>query len=142
MKPNTVALPEAEVTIQVPFHDVDVMEVVWHGHYVKYFEIARSALLEKINYNYREMRESGFAWPVIELKMRHAKPARLGQRLKVRARLVDYETRLKIAYLVTDGESGRRLTRGHTVQVAVDMSNQEMLLASPKVLTDRLETSQ
>lgn len=142
MKPKTVALPEAQVTVQVPFHDVDVMEVVWHGHYVKYFEIARSALLEKINYNYREMRDSGFAWPVIELKMRHAKPARLGQRLKVRARLIDYEARLKIAYLVTDEESGARLTRGHTVQVAVDMSNQEMLLASPKVLIDRLEASQ
>jgi len=133
-----VALPEAEVTIQVPFHDVDAMEIVWHGHYVKYFEIARAALLEKIGYNYREMRDSGIAWPVIELKMRHAKPAQLGQNLKVRARFIEYELRLKIDYLVTDAVSGSRLTRGHTVQVAVDMASQEMLLASPKVLIDKL----
>ena len=30
---------QAEVVIEVPFHDVDIMNVVWHGHYLKYFEI-------------------------------------------------------------------------------------------------------
>ena len=142
MKPNPPSLPEAEVEIQVPFHDVDVMEVTWHGHYVKYFEIARTALLEKIDYNYRQMRASGYAWPVIELKMRHARPARLGQKLTVRARLLEYEMRLKIDYLVADQASGARLTRGHTVQVAVDMSTEEMLLASPKILHDKLAALQ
>ena len=39
-----MTLPEAEIIIRVPFHDVDLMEVVWHGHYAKYFEIARCAL--------------------------------------------------------------------------------------------------
>ncbi|MBT7293995.1 MAG: acyl-CoA thioesterase, partial [Rhodospirillaceae bacterium] len=109
-----------------------------HGHYVKYFEVARSALLDKVGYNYREMRESGFAWPVIELKMRYAKPARFGQNLTVRAHLMEYELRLKIGYLVVDTVSGERLTKGHTIQVAVDMISQEMRLASPKVLTDKL----
>lgn len=140
MKDKAVALLEAEVAIQVPFHHIDAMEVAWHGHYVEYFEIARGALLDKIGYNYREMRESGFAWPVIELKMRHARPARLGQELTVRARLLEYESRLKIGYLVTDSASRVRLTRGHTVQVAVDMASQEMLFASPRALTDKLES--
>jgi len=135
---NAVILPEASVAIEVPFYDVDALEVVWHGHYVKYFEVARSALLDKIGYNYREMRESGFAWPVIELKMRYAKPARFGQNLTVRAHLMEYELRLKIGYLVVDTVSGERLTKGHTIQVAVDMISQEMRLASPKVLTDKL----
>ena len=39
---------QVETIIEVPFHDVDVMRVAWHGHYVKYFEIARCALLDKI----------------------------------------------------------------------------------------------
>jgi acyl-CoA thioester hydrolase len=49
-----------EIAIKIPFHDVNMMEVVWHGHYVKYFEIARYALLEKINYNFPQMRDSGY----------------------------------------------------------------------------------
>ena len=37
-----------EIDIEIPFHDIDMMEVVWHGHYAKYFEISRYALLEKL----------------------------------------------------------------------------------------------
>ena len=42
----------ADVIIEVPFHDVDTMNVVWHGHYLKYFEIARCKLLDQFHYNY------------------------------------------------------------------------------------------
>lgn len=43
----------AEVELTVPFHDVDMMGVVWHGNYFRYFEIAREALLNQFNYGYR-----------------------------------------------------------------------------------------
>ena len=72
----------------------------------------------------------------------NALTARLGQKLAVRARLVEYEMRLKIDYLVAYQASGARLTRGHTVQVAVDMSTEEMLPTSPKILHDKLEALQ
>ncbi len=136
-----MALPAAEITLQVPFHDVDTMEIAWHGHYVKYFEIARTALLEQVGYNYPEMRDSGFAWPIIELKIRYAHPARFGQLLTVRAQFIGCEMRLKIGYISTDAKTGARLTHGHTVQVAVDMASEEMLLSSPKVLTDKIKKS-
>ena len=58
----------AEALIEVPFHDVDVMDVAWHGHYVKYLELARCALLRQIDYDYPQMRDSGYAWPVVEKK--------------------------------------------------------------------------
>ena len=134
MKP----LPEIEVPITVPFHDVDVMEIVWHGHYAKYFEIARCALLDKIDYNYLQMKESGYSWPIIELKTRYIKPATFGQDILVRARIADYELRLKIDYLISDAASGARLTKGHTVQVAIDAQRRELLLASPAILLQKL----
>lgn len=128
----------AEVELQVPFHDVDMMEVAWHGHYVKYFEIARCTLLDRLEYNYPQMRESGYAWPVIDLRIRYAKPLRFQQWVVVRAEVAEYENRLKINYQVRDRDSGARLTKGHTVQVAVDMGNGEMLFASPPVLLQKL----
>ena len=113
---------EASVEIQIPFHDVDAMGIVWHGNYVKYFEIARCALLDSIGYNYGGMVESGYAWPVVNLRVRYPQPARFGQRIVVTAAIKEFEHRLRIAYLITDSESGRRMTRGSTVQVAVDMA--------------------
>ncbi|WP_273829303.1 acyl-CoA thioesterase [Pseudomonas sp. SBT1-2] len=129
----------ADTEIQVPFFDVDTMHVVWHGHYVKYLEVARCALLDKLGHNYNQMLESGYAWPVIDLQLRYVRGAVFGQKLKVRASLVEWENRLKINYLISDLETGERLTRASSVQVAVEIASREMQLVSPKVFTDAVE---
>ncbi len=129
---------EAEVVIDVPFHDVDMMAITWHGHYVKYFEIARCKLLDAIDYNYEAMKDSGYAWPVIDLNVRYAKPSRFQQAIRVKATLAEWENRLKITYLITDAASGQRLTKGHTTQVAVDMNTEEMCFVSPPILFEKL----
>jgi len=128
----------AEVFIDIPFHDVDLMRVAWHGHYAKYMEIARGALLDKIDYNYPQMEESGYGWPVIDMRVRYAHPLRFMQKVKVTATLVEWENRLKISYLFEDSETGKRLTKAYTVQVAVDMKNHEMLYVSPNILFRKL----
>jgi YbgC/YbaW family acyl-CoA thioester hydrolase len=97
----------AEAEIQVQFFDLDPMEVVWHGHYVKYLEVARCALLDAIDYNYTQMKASGYAWPVIDMRLRYIDSATFGQRLKLRAEIVEWENRLKIDYLITDAASAR-----------------------------------
>lgn len=130
---------QAEVRLQVPFFDVDSMDVVWHGHYVKYLEIARCALLERIGHTYDDMRAAGYAWPIIDLQLRYVRGARFGQWLRVRADLMEWENRLKLHYLIRDEASGERMTRGSTVQVAVDMASREMQLASPRVLVEAVE---
>ncbi len=128
----------AKVEVKIPFHDIDMMAVAWHGHYLKYFEIARCALLDKINYNYPQMRDSGFLWPVIDVRIRYVKPARFGQRIIVSATLVEYENRLKIDYLIRDSNNQTKLSKGYTIQVAVNKKTEEMLFASPKVLFQKL----
>jgi len=130
----------AEVTVKVPFHDVDLMGIAWHGHYVKYFEIARCALLDKIDYNYEQMRDSGFSWPVIDLHIKYVKPALFGREVKVTATLVEYENRLKIGYVIHSLE-GERLTKGHTIQAAVDMEKEELCLVTPEILRQKLEAA-
>lgn len=127
-----------ETDIQVPFHDVDMMMVAWHGHYVKYFEIARCLLLEKIDYGYNDMVQSGYAWPVVDLAVRYVKPARFGQWIRVSATLVEFENRLKIDYVIRDAKTDQKLTKGHTVQVAVKIESQELCLESPKILAQKL----
>lgn len=130
---------QAQVDIRIPFFDVDSMEVVWHGHYIKYFEEARCALLDTLGHNYTDMREAGYAWPVIDLQARYVRGAQFGQRITVRADLIEWENRLKINYLITDSVTGERMTRGSSVQVAVHIASREMLLASPPVFVAAVE---
>lgn len=140
-KPVTAAthLLETSVDINVPFYDVDSMEIVWHGHYVKYFEDARCRLLGELDYNYQAMRASGYAWPVVDLRVKYVKPAQFNRMIRVTARLVEWEVRLKIDYRIIDLESGEVLTKGHSVQVAIDMAKKEMCFATPDIFRSKLE---
>ncbi len=128
---------QSEVEVEVPFHDCDPMGVTWHGHYLGYFEAARSALLNLIGYNFRQMTASGYAWPIVDLKVKYVKTTTFGQRLSVRAALEEYENRLKISYTVADCASGEVVTKASTTQVAVDARG-EMCFVSPQVFLDKV----
>lgn len=127
-----------ETEILVPFHDVDSMEIVWHGHYAKYFEVARCEFLDSFNYGYKAMKDSGYAWPIIDMRIKYVKPIRFGQKIKVRCRLREWEYRLKLDYLISDAVTGEALTKGYTCQAAIDMQTGLMCFESPSVLTDSI----
>jgi acyl-CoA thioester hydrolase len=128
----------AETETLVQFFDLDPMEVVWHGRYVNYLEIVRSVLLDRIDYNYAQMKASGYVWPVVDLHVRYIAPATFAQRLKLRADIVEWENRLKIDYLITDASIERRLARASTTQVAVEIASREMCFVSPPILFEKL----
>ncbi|MBS4050261.1 MAG: acyl-CoA thioesterase [Methylomonas sp.] len=128
----------AEVELTVPFFDIDMLGIAWHGHYCKYIEIARCAMLDKIDYGYMTMRATGYVWPIVDIQLRYVRPARFEQRIKVSAELVEWEYRMKIKYRISDAESGEVLAKGHTVQAAVDSASGEMSYASPAVFLDKL----
>jgi acyl-CoA thioester hydrolase len=130
----------SEIEIEVPFHDSDPMGVTWHGNYFRYFETARSALLNKIGYNVLEMTASGYLWPIVETHVKYVKTTTFGQRLRVRAELAEFENRLKIAYSVFD-ESGELVTKATTTQVAVDKERGELCFVSPQILLDRVRVA-
>lgn len=121
----------ADVEVDVAFHDVDMVGVVWHGHYVRYLENARWALMDRIGYGLERMVGSGYAWPIIELHTRYVNTARFGERLRTRASLVEWDNRIALNYLVTRPADGARILRARTVQVAVDGRTGELQLASP-----------
>ncbi|MGJ8648590.1 MAG: acyl-CoA thioesterase [Marinomonas colpomeniae] len=131
-----------EIELEVPFHDVDIIRVAWHGHYAKYMEIARCKLMDTIHYGVVEMENSGFIWPVIDMRIRYAHPLKFGQTFKVRASLVEWENRLKVDYVFLDAQTNKRLTKAYTVQVAVDSKTGEMLYASPSILLEKLGVSE
>jgi len=128
----------AEVEIKVPFFDIDILGIAWHGHYCKYLEIARCAMLDSIDYGYMTMRETGYVWPIVDLQLRYVRPAKFEQRLRVSAELVEWEYRMKIKYRITDAETGEVLAKGHTVQAAVDSASGEMSFASPPIFLEKL----
>lgn len=135
---NKLPRVSASLKIEIPFYDVDPMQIVWHGNYVKYFEKARYHLLDLIDYNYRQMQQSGYAWPVVDLRVKYIKSIVFAQKIKVLATIVESEYGLKIDFLITDSQDGTKLCTGFSKQVAVDMQRGEMCLTSPAILHEKL----
>jgi len=131
----------AEVEIEIPFQDGDPMGVTWHGNYFRYFEAARCALLDKIAYGYVEMMDSGYSWPIVDTRVKFVRPTVFQQRILVVASLEEYENRLKIGYVVTDMETGERVTKGYTIQVAVENDTTELCFVSPPVLIEKVHAA-
>jgi len=129
----------ASLEVQIPFHDIDAMNVAWHGHYLKYFELARCALLRKFDYDYPQMLASGYMWPIVECNLKYVRPVIYGQTLRVEAKLLEYENRIRIGYEIRDASSNERLTKGYTLQVAVDAITGELQFVTPPILLANLE---
>ena len=130
---------ETVLDYEIGFNDVDSMHVVWHGHHIRFFELARTKLFKEIGYDYPDMRESGYYWPVIECNCKYIKAISYGTTLQIIARVTEIEYRLKFEYEIVNKENGDRFAKGHTHQVAVRIDNFEMCLVSPSVLKEKFE---
>lgn len=133
------ALLRVDTAITVPFFDVDSMNIVWHGHYCKYLELARCNLLDKLGYNYTDMKDSGFMFPIVDMQIQYLQPLVFEQQVIVTASLVEWEYRLKIHYVICDAVTGALLTKAHTVQAAVDAKTKLLRIGSPAVLLEKVK---
>jgi acyl-CoA thioester hydrolase len=129
----------AEVRLKSEYYDVDAMKVVWHGNYVKYMEKARCALLDTIGFNYREMEDSGYMWPIVSMKLKYIKPIFYNQKFIIRATLLEYKHRIRIGYVIFDPASKTIFNKAETIQMAVDLNTGTSLLVSPSCLVDAVK---
>lgn len=125
------------IELEVPFHDVDALQVVWHGHYLKYLELARTALMRSRNLDIEQVVAAGYRQLVIETRCRYIFPLRYGERFRVEAWFQDIDNRLNIGFEITNLTQGRRCLRGHTILVTTDAAGR-MLLETPDALLQRL----
>lgn len=126
------------IALQTQFYDIDPMNVVWHGNYPRFLEQARSALLAHIGYNYVEMHETGFYWPIVDMRIKYVASLRFPQDFMVTAALIEYENRLVIDYRISDA-TGTVVTKATTTQVAVSIDRGEMQLISPSIFRERVQ---
>lgn len=129
---------QASVKLAVPFQDADPSGAVWHGNYFRYFDAARCALLDRLDYGYRAMAASGLVWPIVDTRVRFLRRVSFDHRLEVTASLEEWQYRLHIDYEIHDGD-GRRVTEGYTIQVPVDATTGEMRVGMPAALYERID---
>lgn len=123
---------ETITEIEIPFYDVDPMNVVWHGNYVKYLEVARCDLFKVLNYTYEDMRNDKIAYPVAKMDMKFIKSCRFGQKIKICAVLEEIEPCIIIKYHIYDENSS--ILKAKSMQICVDINTGESVYTPPEKL--------
>ncbi|MBQ6056223.1 MAG: acyl-CoA thioesterase [Treponema sp.] len=130
---------ENTVEFKIDFFEVDSMRIVWHGNYINYFERARCAFLDKIGYNYLAMEESGYIFPVTEVKCKYVKSLHFGDMCRARAILVEYENMIKFNFELYNAKTGELTTKGSVSQMCIDAKTGETQFVCPQIWRDKVE---
>lgn len=129
---------KTETKLTVQFYDLDPMNVVWHGNYLKYLESARCDLLKKIGYDYDNMRADGVVYPIAKMDLKYIKPCKFNQVLFVETIVEELEPSLIIKYNVFDEESGEKVFSAKSMQICVDIKTGESIYSAPEGLKQKL----
>ncbi len=130
---------EERTTMRVRFHEVDTLRIVWHGHYVSYFEEGRRAFGRRYGVDYAVFIEQNIAVPVVQLHVDYFAPGRVSDVLEVTTRLLKSEAaKLHFYYEVRRENEEPLLASGTTVQVFTTPSG-ELLLSWPGFMQERLK---
>ena len=128
-----------EVKLIVPFHDLDPLQIVWHGNYLKYFDIARFGLFKQAGVDlYQYMVRQQFAFPVTRSSIKHIMPLRFEDEFICKATVVEAVYKIAIAFEIRLVESGNICTRGKSEQLCVKVPEMEMQFEIPGDITRAL----
>jgi len=121
-----------EIRMKVAFHDMDPLQVVWHGNYLKYFDVARFGLFAHHGIDlYAYMVEKKFAFPVTRTALKHIAPLRAFDEFICRARVTEAQYKIGMAFEIRKLENEMLCARGTSEQLAVRYPEMEMEFAIP-----------
>lgn len=111
----------SETTIRVRYSETDQMNVVYHGNYAQYFEVARAEAIREMGFTYKEMEEMGIVMPIVELHTKFLRPAKYDDLLTIKTQLRELpaDHRIEFHHEVLN-EEGKLLTIGRIVLYFLD----------------------
>ncbi len=123
--------------IRIPFYDVDPMQVVWHGNYVKYLEVARCDFFRKLKYTYDDMKNDGIMYPIAKMDMKYIKSAKFDEDLIVECILKELEPAIIIKYNIY--LNNEKIFKANTMQIGINFNTGETLYNAPEKLVKAIE---
>lgn len=118
--------------VAVRFNEADPLGIVWHGHYIEYFEIGREAFGEMHGLNYLDVYKQGFVIPVVNVQCDFKRPLRYGDKVIVETRYIPTDAaKMKFTYRLLNAGTGEVVATGSSVQVFLDKTESLLQLSNP-----------
>lgn len=121
-----------EINMKVAFHDLDPLQVVWHGNYLKYFDVARFGLFANAGidlYNYMTTKQ--YIFPVTRSAVKYIVPLRHFDEFVCRAEVTEARNKIAMNFSIRLAAGNTLCARGSSEQLAVRLPDMDMAFEIP-----------
>ncbi len=121
-----------EIQLKVPFCDLDPMQMVWHGNYLKYFDVARSELFDTLGIdllNY--FKKTKYLFPITKTSTKHIVSLRYRDEFMCKATVVEAQYKIVVDFKIRLVNNNQICTKGRSEQVAVKYPEMEIMFEIP-----------
>jgi acyl-CoA thioester hydrolase len=128
-----------DIQLKVPFHDLDPMQVVWHGNYFKYFDMARFGLFASVGIDlYGYLKSRRMVFPITRTSIKHILPLRFDDIFICRAIVTEARYKIAMDFEIHHAGTGEICARGKGEQVAVKLPDMSLEFEIPSEITRAL----
>ncbi len=123
--------------VLIKFSEVDSLRVVWHGHYVRYFEDGREAFGKHYGLGYLDMYEHGFAVPLVDLQVNFKRVLEYGDSAIIETSFINSPAaKLIFEYKITSVNHGYVVCTGRSTQVFMKPTTKELHITMPPFMEE------
>lgn len=124
---------QSQTEVVVRFNEADPLGIVWHGHYIRYFEDGREDFGNRYGVSYLDFYHQGIAVPVVSVQCDYKKPLRYGDRVLIETNYINSPAaKMKFEYSVFHAKTKELVATGSTLQVFVDVKTFQLQLTIPE----------
>lgn len=107
---------------RVRFSEVDSLGIVWHGHYISYFEEGREAFGRTYNLTYLGIKEEGYTVPIVKMECEHKLPVKYGETIRIETKFVNTPAAKIVFEFRIYNQDNKLVCVGKSIQVFLDLN--------------------
>jgi len=125
------------IEFKIKFNEVDVLGIVWHGHYIRYFEDGREAFGDKHGLAYMDIYHQGYTAPIVNIHCDYKKSLVYGDSAILETTYIDNPAaKLVFKYKLYRASNKEVIAEGMSVQVFLDRNTKQLQLITPDFFMD------
>ncbi len=117
--------------VPVRFSEVDALGIVWHGHYLKFFEDGRESFGRQYKLGYLDVYKFKFATPLIKINVDFKKTVKYGDQVKIITTFINSPAaKIIFRYEIFRESDGELVASGESTQIFMTL-DYELFITIP-----------
>jgi len=122
--------------VKIRFSEVDSLHIVWHGHFIKYFEDGREAFGAQYGLSYLDFYRQKLLTPIVDVSCHYKKYLSYGDEIIIETGFINTDAaKIIFGYKIFKKEDSSLIATGSSVQVFLNI-DKELILTNPDFFVD------